>query len=691
MSDPAVAREGDAPFFIGSWAVHPTTHELSSGPSVRRLEPKAFKVLMELAEVPGEVRTREYLLDAVWPDVVVGEGTLSRCVSQLRKAFGDSAESSAFIETVPRVGYRLVAPVTRNPASAPDRSRIRWPSVLLTLLAVVCTVGIVLFRNPGSHDPVGSPSASLDVHPLTSLKGMEHSGVLSNEGDRIAFVHTGNLHVISISDTESVPEPVVVPGVDRAVNYPAWSPDDLELAYLECTPEGTCDLVIRTLESGVTRIVLTGIQAPWGLSWSPDGSLLAYSAREEATDSWSIHAFQRASGRVARLTNPAAAIRGDIEPAWSRDGKRLLFKRSVGEGVGDLWVLDTDTSELTRLTHDDTGVVGADWMPGDSRIVFSSNRSGLFRLYFLDIATGEIHPANAVPARDPARPRVSRDGRRMIYEEWSLSTDIVDRQGRSVVASTWLDGEPALSPTGDRVVFVSNRMAVPELWLARRDGTREQRLVAGNGHAMGAPSWSPDGRRVAFEWMDKGQRDIYVVDVAMLETQRLTHTDANERTPQWSISGSHIWVGRDGVSGWQVQRIDATSGRADGPYRIPGRMARERPDGRGFIVGGRTEEGLYWYPSPDADPVRISDGPAHADWANWAVTEDAVMYLDRTHGHVSIVRHDLSSGSVRVDSLTTSNVLQDVPAITFSADGQDLLYSRTGETGSDIMMVYLHE
>jgi DNA-binding winged helix-turn-helix (wHTH) protein len=75
------------------------------------LTPKALDVLLCLAGRPGELVTKQALLDAVWPGVFVSENTLAQAISALREALGDPPACSQYIETVPRRGYRFKAPV----------------------------------------------------------------------------------------------------------------------------------------------------------------------------------------------------------------------------------------------------------------------------------------------------------------------------------------------------------------------------------------------------------------------------------------------------------------------------------------------------------------------------------------------------------------------------------------------------
>jgi TolB-like protein/Tfp pilus assembly protein PilF len=99
---------------IGNWTVEPALNQLSADGRTVRLEPKAMAVLVHLAERPGEVVSRETLLAAVWPGVIVSDDALTQVVIKLRKALGEG-----YIQTISKRGYRLVAPMGPLLESAP--------------------------------------------------------------------------------------------------------------------------------------------------------------------------------------------------------------------------------------------------------------------------------------------------------------------------------------------------------------------------------------------------------------------------------------------------------------------------------------------------------------------------------------------------------------------------------------------
>ena len=99
------------PFYVGSARIDPAAHEIVRDGKRHRVRQKLIRVISYLARHREEVVTREELLDQIWADQPSGDEVLTQVISELRKVLGDDPKSSTIIETVPKAGYRLVAPV----------------------------------------------------------------------------------------------------------------------------------------------------------------------------------------------------------------------------------------------------------------------------------------------------------------------------------------------------------------------------------------------------------------------------------------------------------------------------------------------------------------------------------------------------------------------------------------------------
>lgn len=115
------------PFQLEGWQVDPVANEISNGDRTARIEPKAMRLLACLAARAERPVTREELCAAIWPDVVVGDDSLSRLVFQLRRVFGDDSRRPRFIQTLPKVGYRLA--VAAPPAADCSTRDIESPAL----------------------------------------------------------------------------------------------------------------------------------------------------------------------------------------------------------------------------------------------------------------------------------------------------------------------------------------------------------------------------------------------------------------------------------------------------------------------------------------------------------------------------------------------------------------------------------
>jgi TolB-like protein/DNA-binding winged helix-turn-helix (wHTH) protein/Tfp pilus assembly protein PilF len=140
---------------IGEWVVNPSLDTLAKGGETQKLEPRTMRLLLCLAGSAGEVVSVDRLLNEVWTGVVVGPASVYQAVSQLRKLLGDVDPEPTYIATVPRKGYRLIAPVRRiapldgvasagaSSIAAPPTIPARKPGLASIVLATAAVLAII--------------------------------------------------------------------------------------------------------------------------------------------------------------------------------------------------------------------------------------------------------------------------------------------------------------------------------------------------------------------------------------------------------------------------------------------------------------------------------------------------------------------------------------------------------------------
>jgi DNA-binding winged helix-turn-helix (wHTH) protein/TolB-like protein/cytochrome c-type biogenesis protein CcmH/NrfG len=178
---------------VGEWEIAPELNQISRAGVIVRLEPKAIGLLVFLAQRSGEVVSREDLLSALWPGVVVGDNALTQVVTKLRKALGDTARKPTYIESISKRGYRLIAAVrpADRPSPPPEPVEVlavpdsRVPSRrqvvagAVAALAVASTVWFALRRTdddaPSTPGRLSSPAAhklpTVTVRPIEAIGG----------------------------------------------------------------------------------------------------------------------------------------------------------------------------------------------------------------------------------------------------------------------------------------------------------------------------------------------------------------------------------------------------------------------------------------------------------------------------------------------------------------------------------------
>ena len=174
-------------FRLGTWLVEPSLNTISRNGTSVRLEPKVMEVLVCLARSPGEPVSKENLLQAIWPDTFVSDDVLVRSISELRRVLKDDTKDPRFIQTIPKRGYRLLAPaVSLNgspretpqapPSASAQPSSPRW-WVYALILGVISPMGVLAvwkgseLRRSFSTQSSFAPINSLAVLPLQNLSG----------------------------------------------------------------------------------------------------------------------------------------------------------------------------------------------------------------------------------------------------------------------------------------------------------------------------------------------------------------------------------------------------------------------------------------------------------------------------------------------------------------------------------------
>jgi Tol biopolymer transport system component/DNA-binding winged helix-turn-helix (wHTH) protein len=685
---------------FGPYEVDLQTGELHKDGVRLKLTGQPFQVLAILLERPGEVITREELQKRLWPDTFVDfDHNLNSAINRIREVLQDSAENPQFVETLPRRGYRFIAPVERTGNGQPPiesaakdtSSPLGKRQAVILIAAVTCALLAAAgwFTYKKWH---ASPSAQPVQRALTRLT--------SDDG-----LQTGA----------------------------TWSPDGRFIAY-SSDRGGKYDIWIQQISGGDPIQITKGPGQNWMPDWSPDGKNIAYRSEE---GEGGIYITPALGGEGQQLKIASFGY----YPHWSPDSSRVLFQPGFGLIGKNLYVVGLDGNPPREILTDHPQTLIATfamWHPDGRRItrwIFDEiqdviNTPSPIPIFSTEAVDGgpaietrfppelekQIEAVAAVPGIAEWKPDFrfawAPTGNAIYFERtfrgarnvWCMTVDPVTLQATKVerlTTSPGLDAELSVSPDGSKIAFTSERQQVRawvfpfdanhgrvtgsgqpvtsagiEAWQLNlsRDGKklavggshdgqqgswetllpngREELLVAADSYGRSIPIWSPDGRRAAYA---RGRTSDHKNQVVVWSSDRRTEEPiqagnfAYAFVSDWSPDGKSVLVMRwknptDHLPGiWQFfvdpSLAGETSAReitSDPKYALY--QPHFSPDGRWIVFEAVRDlhSTIYAIPAAGGPWIRITDGKQWDDKPRWSPDGNTIYYLSERRGFFNV-------------------------------------------------------
>jgi DNA-binding winged helix-turn-helix (wHTH) protein/Tol biopolymer transport system component len=519
------------------------TGELRKSGKKLRFAGRPAQILSILLERPGQMVSREEIQNRLWPDTFVDvDHSLNTAVNKIREVLGDSAESPRYLETIPRRGYRFIAPVSNGNGSKDEIAGTEMSGNdggSVENQSAVATPGVS--EQNATAARVRSPLDSIRL-TVIALPAVLLISLLS-------WVLWARSNHIKISEARRV----VSNSPENPIRSGVISPDGKYLAY-----QDNQGIFFKALQTGETHAIQWPHDLPGRVnSWFPDGSNLLIT-REDASNPtlWRVSIF---GGAPVKLVENASG--GSVSP----DGTQIAFHRykRVGDtGTGSLWITHVDTSheiEIVPESEHYSSLWGIAWSPDSQKIAFVrltwSYVTDVGDIEVLDLATGKLRTVLSHAGMGVGLAWL-RDGRFLYLQAeplpndadsnvWSATIDENLHVGTPIQLTNGPGWTDSLSATIDaKSVFYLKNYSQQQTFVASLspDGSRitsHKRLAADESLNV-ASAWTADSQFVLITSNRSGTADIYKQPINGSLPEPLAMSSQNESQPRLSPDGREV-------------------------------------------------------------------------------------------------------------------------------------------------------
>ncbi len=249
------------------------------------------------------------------------------------------------------------------------------------------------------------------------------------------------------------------------------------------------EIFVANVDGSALTNITNNAAVDFAPTWSPDGTKIAFTSDRGGGEYRVIYIMNSDGNDIFQLTDPT---RDSTDPSWSPDGRRIAFSRSLGET--GIYLIDIDGTNLTGLSVESDSE--PNWSPDGTKIVFSSFRDDNGEIYVMNSDGTNLRNLTNDPS-DDVNPTWSPNGTQIIFASYRNGNEqlyIMNADGSNQIRLTnnvWNDYQPEWSPDGAWIVFVSDRGGDNDIYIIPLMSPSTAETVTHDDTNDFVPSWQP--------------------------------------------------------------------------------------------------------------------------------------------------------------------------------------------------------
>ena len=709
-----------------------------------KLSGQPFQILVILLEHPGDLITREQLQQRLWPsDTFVDfDRGLNAAINRVREALGDSAENPRFVETLPRRGYRFIAPLLNstppeavaasaesnvNPAqtvTSPvilpvSTARARKPlsyglKVIFAISATAVVVFVVALFSRLTRRGNDWDFQAMKVSRVTQ-SGNAVNVAISPDGHYVVYaLREGEKQGLNVRQVATGSDVQILPPDEVLIYALTFSPDSNYIDFVRSeknNPVNTFLYRIPTLGGSSHLVMQKGMD--FSTSYSPDGTQFAFLRVNGGQQVDLLVANADGSDERVLATRPYLDF-FSWGTAWSPDGKTIAFSTVESkESIRSvLWAVSLGDGSIREIYSSPNQIGRPCWLPDGSGLlapienIYQSLRG---QLWFISFPKGQARRlTNDLMDYQLDSLGLTQDGRTVVDTATTRVSDLwiapagditkgkqVTRNDRAVGGFSWTSIGGFSWTSDGRILFASGDGNVSVLNSDRSVSTR----LTPNDHAIGNPSACGDGRHIVYSTYRKQKVGIWRMDADGSNPIRIAD-ETVATSPECSPDGK--WVIYVKVPSLTVMRVAITGEKPpEAMANVPAAWMLDvlafSPEGKRIAYVAAPEGPVDNPSSPSrSQPNQLKvisfdggslmhqfDWPASAWRPRWAPQGDAIDYILTRNGVSNMWQQHLAGGPPKQITHFDSGEIFDFE---WSRDGRQLALTRGSENSDVILM-----